>query len=63
MPIDYETDLSFTAPINWLLAPDYNSGALPYAMLYTEKRLGGPTLPALEPGVRINFDTVQSSSR
>ena len=55
MPIDYETDLSFTAPINWLYAPDYQNGTLPFAMLYTEKRLGGPTLPALEPGIRINF--------
>jgi hypothetical protein len=55
MPIDYETDLSFTAPINWLFAPNYVSGTLPYALLYTEKRLGGPTLPALEPGIRINF--------
>ena len=23
MPIDYETDLSFTAPVNWMYAPDY----------------------------------------
>ena len=48
MPIDYETDLSFTAPINWMYAPDFNSGDLPYALLYTEKRLGGPTLPSLD---------------
>ena len=25
MPIDYETDLSFTAPINWMYAPDYQA--------------------------------------
>ena len=25
MPIDYETDLSFTAPINWMYAPDYTA--------------------------------------
>ena len=23
LPIDYETDLSFTAPINWMYAPEY----------------------------------------
>ncbi len=55
MPIDYETDLSFTAPINWIYAPDYTRGNLPYILLYTEKRLGGPTLPSLEPGVEIFY--------
>lgn len=55
MPIDYETDLSFTAPINWLYAPEYTRSDLPYMLLYTEKRLGGPTLPALEPGIDITY--------
>jgi hypothetical protein len=55
MPIDYETDLSFTAPLNWMYAPDFTPPDLPYALLYTEKRIGGPTLPALEPGIEINF--------
>jgi hypothetical protein len=55
MPIDYETDLSFTAPINWMYAPDFVPPRLPYALLYTEKRLGGSTLPALQPGIEINF--------
>ncbi len=55
MPIDYETDLSFTAPINWIYAPDFTPPDLPYALLYTEKRLGGSTLPSLEPGVAISF--------
>jgi hypothetical protein len=49
MPIDYETDLSFTAPINWMYAPEeYRGGGLNFILLYTEKRIGGPTLPALE---------------
>ncbi len=47
MPIDYETDASFTAPINWMYAPNYTRSDLPYLMLYTEKRVGGGTLPAL----------------
>ncbi len=55
MPIDYETDLSFTAPINWIYAPDFTPPDLPYALLYTEKRLGGSTLPSLEPEVAISF--------
>jgi hypothetical protein len=55
MPIDYETDISFTAPINWIYALDYKRSDLPYLMLYTEKRLGGPTLPSLSPNTEITF--------
>jgi len=60
MPIDYETDNSFTAPINWMYAPDYQRSNLPYAMLYTEKRIGGGILPVLEPNqpIQINYRTV-----
>jgi len=60
MPIDYETDNSFTAPINWMYAPDYQRSDLPYAMLYTEKRIGGEILPVLEPNqaIQINYRTV-----
>lgn len=55
LPIDYETDLSFTAPINWIYAPSYEGGDLPYALLYTEKRLGTATLPSLDPNTEINL--------
>lgn len=55
MPIDYETDLSFTAPINWMYAPDYTRADLPYMLLYTEKRLGGSTLPSLEQNIEIFY--------
>jgi hypothetical protein len=55
MPIDYETDLSFTAPINWMYAPKYTRSDLPYILLYTEKRVGGVTLPSLDPQVRITY--------
>ncbi len=55
MPIDYETDASFTAPINWMYAPNYTRSELPYLMLYTEKRIGGSTLPALEPNIPVTF--------
>ena len=56
LPIDYETDLSFTAPINWMYAPNYERGDLPYAVIYTEKRLGRGALPSLEPNSEINLD-------
>jgi len=56
MPIDYETDASFTAPINWTYAPNYSRSDVPYLMLYTEKRVGGGTLPALEPNIPITFN-------
>jgi hypothetical protein len=55
MPIDYETDLSFTAPINWMYAPDYERKNLPYALFYTEKRLGGAAFPSLAPGTDISL--------
>ncbi len=63
MPIDYETDLSFTAPINWIYAPDFTPPDLPYALLYTEKRIGGSTLPSFEPNtpVQIPYRTVDFS--
>jgi hypothetical protein len=55
MPIDYETDMSFTAPINWMYAPEFKGGDLPYLMLYTEKRIGGSTLASFEPNTPITF--------
>lgn len=61
MPLDYETDLSMTAPLNWIYAPDYQRGNdLPFVLLYTEKRLGGASLPDLEAGtpIAIRYRTV-----
>ena len=55
MPIDYETDNSFSAPINWMYAPNYTRADLPYMLLYTEKRIGGATLPALEKGIQVTY--------
>ena len=53
MPL--ETDLSFTAPLNWMYAPSYAGGDLPYALLYTEARLGGGALPELRPGLQVTL--------
>ena len=71
LPIDYETDLSFTAPLNWMYAPDYKRGTtvprifggtpadaksnLPFALFYTEKRLGGASLPSFDPNTEITL--------
>jgi hypothetical protein len=62
LPIDYETDLSFTAPINWMYAPNYQRNNpldersnLPYALFYTEKRLGGASLPSFETNTEITL--------
>ena len=54
LPMDSESDQSFTAPLNWIYAPNYQAGdLLPYAFVNTIKRLGGYTLPALEPDIPI----------
>jgi hypothetical protein len=38
--VDYESDISLTAPINWIYAPNYKSGHdLPFR--YGEKSFGG----------------------
>jgi len=47
MPLDYETDLSMTAALNWMYASNLQPPQLPYAMVYAEKRLGGIVLPDL----------------
>ena len=52
LPIDYESDLSLTAPINWIYQPEFTRSLLPYALVFTEKRLGG-TLDSLDPEERV----------
>jgi hypothetical protein len=55
LPMIYESDQAFTAPLNWIYAPDYRAGnLLPYAFVNTEKRLGGYSLPSLNPDTPIN---------
>ena len=63
LPIDYETDLSFTAPINWMYAPEYERSDLPYALLYTEKRLGGTALPSFDRNAKISLPIRRVSFR
>lgn len=56
LPTEYEPDLSYTAPVNWMYAPDFKPPNLPYALIFTEKRIGGSTLPSLEPDSPIRFN-------
>jgi hypothetical protein len=60
MPLDYETDFSMTAAVNWIYAPQPQPTSLPYALVYSEKRLTGIVLPSLEPGtpMRLPYRTV-----
>ncbi|MCJ7511826.1 MAG: hypothetical protein MUO23_02515 [Anaerolineales bacterium] len=51
-PLDYYSDNSLTAPLNWAYAPDLDSTTIPYMLYYVSIRLG-LGLPALEPGLPI----------
>jgi hypothetical protein len=52
LPLDYETDLSFTAPVNWMYGSKYANSDLAYAMIFSKIRLGS-SLPTLNPNVPI----------
>jgi hypothetical protein len=52
LPLDYETDLSFTAPINWMYGSEYANSNLAYAVIYSKIRLDS-SLPSLNPNVPI----------
>jgi len=55
MPLDYETDLSMTAAVNWIYTEAVHPPDLPYALIYSEKRLGGSVLPDLKPNTAIDL--------
>ena len=54
LPLDYETDLSFTSPINWMYTTNHKDPHtnLPYGIIFSKIRLGG-SLPALEQNIPI----------
>jgi len=56
LPLHYEADMGLTAPLNWIYAPQYERGDLPYALLYTRTRLDRVSLPELAPGQPISFE-------
>lgn len=51
--MDYETDYALTAPLNWMYAPNFSGGRLPYLVLGVAERPN--RLPALEAGYEFEF--------
>jgi hypothetical protein len=54
----YTTDNSLTAPLNWIYAPDHQSGMMEFAILYLDQRLGGK-ISALEEAAPITIPSDQ----
>jgi len=54
LPLDYETDLSFTAPINWMYISKYKDLNLPYGIIFSKIRLGR-SIPAFEQSIPITI--------
>jgi hypothetical protein len=52
LPLTYETDNSLTAPLNWIYSSSIGDD-LPYILLYSKIRLGGPKLPDIKPNLPI----------
>ncbi|HUF40062.1 MAG TPA: hypothetical protein VMN57_16175 [Anaerolineales bacterium] len=59
LPFDFSTDNSLTGPLNWVYAPEFNSGELPLIFLNLDIRLGGK-VPALEPGIDLFIESYKS---
>jgi hypothetical protein len=54
LPMQYESDLSLSAPLNWIYAPKPGSRTLDYILLYSTIRLGQPAFPALQPKLPVS---------
>jgi hypothetical protein len=55
LPIQFSSDNSLSAPINWMYAPVANSTEMTTMLYYPENRLG-KSLPALLPGLPLEKD-------
>ena len=55
LPMQYESDLSLSAPLNWIYAPKPGSHELDYILLYSTLRLGPGGFPALQPGLPVDI--------
>jgi len=55
-PLQYQSDLQMTAPLNWVYDPDNASHDLNFALLSSESRLGSEMLPVLKPGLPLVVD-------
>jgi hypothetical protein len=45
LPTTYSTDNSLTAPLNWIYAPEFSGGELPFYLFYVDLRFGGQGFP------------------
>ena len=54
LPMQYESDLSLSAPLNWIYAPKPDSRILDTILLYSTIRLGQPAFPALQPNLPVS---------
>ncbi|MBN2387046.1 MAG: hypothetical protein JXB85_08495 [Anaerolineales bacterium] len=54
-PLQYQSDLQLTAPLNWIYAPDNHTFEMPYALISSEARLQTRALPSLEPDQPVAF--------
>jgi hypothetical protein len=54
LPMQYESDLSLSAPLNWIYAPKPGSRTLDTILLYSTIRLGPPVFPALQPKLPVD---------
>lgn len=55
LPLNYFSDNSLTAPLNWVYAPDNHDTDIPYYMGFTTVR-EGQSIPAFEDGLPIHQD-------
>lgn len=55
LPLNYYSDNSLTAPLNWVYAPDNHNTEIPYYMGFTTVR-EGQSIPAFENGLPIYQD-------
>lgn len=64
LPMQYESDLSLSAPLNWIYAPKPDSRQLDTILLYSTIRLGDGAFPGLEPNlpVKVPFRTASFES-
>lgn len=60
LPLNYYSDNSLTAPLNWIYAPDNHSQDIPYFMGFTTVRLGH-SIPAFEEDLPI-YQTYRSAA-
>jgi hypothetical protein len=45
LPTTYSTDNSLTAPLNWIYAPEFSGGELPFHLFYVDLRFGDQGFP------------------